>query len=177
MSKISSKVVFFASMAISISLILSACTEVLADTFPSHDTVIGDKITPSLSAAQFEQPVCFARQDENYDGVVSLHKDRTGNVIGKTFGVKKLADEENFLPFEQSLKGRYLNNNKIKMNVKTNVGESTIRQSNTLLIKGQTLSFAKRRYQAGDCKLLVNNFLNRDIKRRRLAEKASRRAL
>jgi len=156
---------------------LQSCSEVSANTVSVNpQTQSASKIQPSLSAAKYEEPVCFAHTSKAYDGVLSLHKTVNGQVIGKSFGVKKSSIDNVYKPFEQNLQGRYTNNNKISMSVMTQFDGEKTRRRKTVSIKGQSLRMDQIPMKSGGCKALVNAYLSRDIERRRAAEKAAKRA-
>ncbi len=163
--------------AIAFAAGLQSCSEVSANTVSVNPQApTSSKIQPSLSAAKYDEPVCFAHMSKDYDGVLSLHKTIDGKVIGKSFGVRKSPVGNIYTPFEQNLQGRYTNNNKISMSVVTQFDGEKTRRRNTVTIKGQSLRFDKIPMKLGGCKKLVNDYLNRDIERRRAAERAAKRA-
>lgn len=156
-----------------LSAVLSACTQANSSSDAGANQAQSRPL-PSLSAAKFDEPVCFAHHDKQYDGVVSLHKDRSGRIIGKTFGVKKAANNTELQSFEQSLEGRYIDNYEINMDIVTYFENDRTRRTETVLLKGDRLTLGKFKLRHGDCKDVVNRFLDRDIKRRRSTEAAFR---
>jgi len=124
----------------------------------------------SLSAANYDVPVCFSAQEENFDGVVSLHKTRHGELIGKSLGAKKAVNKEFLQPFEQDINGEYVSNYKIGVVVKTAFENAESKRTDTIVDYGQTVEFNNIIFNAGDCMKVVNDYLERDIERRRKEE-------
>ncbi len=161
-----------ASLAVLIAL--PACTQAAAKVIlPDGDTIASE--AKSLSAARYEEPVCFAYTNSRYDGVVSLHKDKSGRIQGESFGVKSAKNSGELRPFQQSFEGKYKSNVTIDLDIKTEFENS--RRSRTELVKitPRTLQLNKMTMEQGDCTDLVNSFLKRDIERRRKAEEAAKR--
>lgn len=157
---------------------LPACTNAVADVLENESaSELASANVSTLSAARFDRPVCYAYDAKDYDGVISLHKESDGQIYGKSFGVKKVKNNAWLQPFEQSLEGRYTSNYKIKMDIVTEFEGRKIKRSEVLGVKGDTLQFGKYDLTLGPCKRLVNDFLSRDIERRRAYEEAQQKVL
>jgi hypothetical protein len=157
---------------------LPAGTNAVADAFENDDrTTATSASLPTLSAAKFNQPVCYAYNTQDYDGVISLYKENDGQIYGKGFGVKKVKNKSMLLPFEQELEGRYISNHKVKMDVVTQFEDRLVKRSDVLNVKSDTLQFEENNMTLGSCKRLVNDFLSRDIERRRAYEEAQKNVL
>ena len=130
----------------------------------------------TLASVQFETPLCYAHTDRKYDAVLSLHKEKSGIVVGKVFGAKQAKSLAQLQPFEQSVQAKFVNNTNLSADVISQFEGRRVKSTDTLELSGDTVKFSGYDMNLGDCKTLVNSFLSRDIERRREAEEAAKRA-
>ena len=152
-----------------LSMALSAC----ADIKPDNTSALPAAKVKSFAAAKTDVPMCYATRHKNMDSVVVMKKDNTGDITGKTFGIKKAPNTAALQPFEQQFEGRFVNETRIDVDVRTEFDGARTKRRDIITLKGDSILFGKETLDGGKCKKLINDFLDRNMDRRRQAEQAA----